>query len=156
MDSLRAGEIARLIFRVTVPDSIISSLAVEAYGFDSDSILFLDIIPVGSSAKVEVEGKCSITYMKFTDVKPMLMQNAPNPWSDKTTIEFAINEYAEVKLKIYDLNGKLRFVALDGHRTFPPGKYKVDINGAGLESGTYFYTIEAGVFKASKTMQILK
>ncbi len=156
VDSLRAGEIAYLTFQVTVPDSIISSLSVEAHGFDSDSILFLDIIPVGSSAKVEVEGKCSITYMKFTDVKPVLQQNVPNPWSEKTTIEFAINEYAEVKLKIYDLSGKLRFVALDGNRTFPPGKYKVDIDGSQFESGTYFYTIEAGIFKDSKTMQIFK
>ena len=80
----------------------------------------------------------------------------PNPWNDRTTIEFAINEYVPVVLKIYDMTGKLRCVALDGSRTFPPGKYKIDINGTGFESGTYFYTIEAGIFKASKTMQIVK
>ena len=156
VDSLRAGTIADLIFLTTVPDSIISSLGVEAYGFDSDSILFLDIIPLGSAAKVNVTGKCGITYLKFSNVKPGLQQNVPNPWNESTTIEFAINEYAPVVLKIYDVYGKLRFTALDGTRTFPPGKYKVKIYANGFESGTYFYTIEAGIFKASKSMQIIK
>jgi hypothetical protein len=156
VDSLKAGTLANLIFLTTVPDSVISSLSVYSYGFDSDSILFLDIIPIGSAAKVNVEGKCSITYFKFSDVQTELKQNIPNPWSDKTTIEFAINEYSPVVLKIYDMTGKLRFVALDGSRTFPSGKYKIDINGTDFESGTYFYTIEAGIFKASKSMQIVK
>ncbi len=156
IDSLRQGVLANLRFVTAIPDSLLSSLSVNAYGFDSDSILFLDIIPIGSSAKVQVTGKCRITYLKFSNVKTALKQNTPNPWNDETTIEFAINEYAPVVLNIYDMNGKLRFVALDGSRTFPPGKYKVEINGMNLESGTYFYTIKAGIFNASKTMVIAK
>jgi len=156
VDTLRAGPIAMITFLTTVPDSIISSISIEASGFDTDSILFLDIIPIGSPAVLEVEGKCSITFMKFSDEQTSLMQNVPNPWSDRTTIEFSINEYAPVVLEVYDMTGKLRLKALDGSRVFPPGKYKVEINAADLESGTYFYNIEAGVFKSTKPMVIIK
>lgn len=156
VNDLRAGEIASLTFLVTVPDSILSSIYIDAYNFQTDSIMFIDITPIPSDAKIEIEGKCSITYMKHSGVTPSLTLNSPNPWSDKTSIGFSINEKAPVVLSIYDLQGRIIYRPLDGNRVFEPGTYKVEINSKDMETGVYVYVIEAGIFRDSKMMHLIK
>lgn len=156
INDLRAGEIASLTFLVSVPDSIVSSIYINSYNFRTDSIMFIDITPIPSNAMIEIDGKCSITYMQHSDVTPSLSVNSPNPWSDKTSIGFSINEKAPVKLSIYNSLGQMIYQPLDGKRTFEPGTYKVEINSKIMESGVYIYMIEAGTFTDSKTMNLIK
>jgi hypothetical protein len=69
-----------------------------------------------------------------------LYQNFPNPFNPSTTIKFDINQTSEIKLLIYDINGKLVSNLVD--EKLNPGKYSVFFNKKDLPSGTYFYKLE--------------
>ena len=83
-----------------------------------------------------------------------LAQNYPNPFNPSTRISYAIKEQGFVTLKVYDLLGKevrtLVSSALDA------GFYSVDLNGAALSSGVYFYQLRAGNFVDTKKFVLMK
>jgi hypothetical protein len=88
-----------------------------------------------------------------------LAQNHPNPFNPATTISFGLHEPAHATLKIYDAAGRLVRVIIDGHRA--ANRYEVTWNGrdaAGnaAASGVYFYKLEAGSFRETKKMVLLK
>ena len=69
-----------------------------------------------------------------------LSQNYPNPFNPVTTIEFSVPKPGTVSLKVYDMNGREAVVLLNGNR-LQPGKYLQSLNGEGLSSGVYFYSM---------------
>ncbi len=156
VDSLKAGKIANLKFLVVVPDSIVSSININAHSFETDSIMFLELIPIPEETIFVSIGKCQITNLRFTTNSNYLKQNSPNPWSEYTSIEFSIMEKSAVKLAIYNGLGQLVDVILDGSLIFSPGVYKLTLNSSNLPSGIYIYTINAGVYSETKQMLLLK
>lgn len=88
-----------------------------------------------------------------------LGQNFPNPFNPSTSIEFALKADAKVTLRLFDALGQeVRTILSDNYAT---GNYKIDFNASGLNSGVYFYTIEAsGVdgskFTSTKKMILMK
>ncbi|MCZ2143457.1 MAG: choice-of-anchor J domain-containing protein [Ignavibacteriales bacterium] len=88
-----------------------------------------------------------------------LAQNFPNPFNPSTTIEFSLKADARVTLKLYNALGQEVKTILGDN--YAMGNYKIDFNASGLNSGVYFYTIEAsGVdgskFTATKKMILMK
>jgi flagellar hook assembly protein FlgD len=86
-------------------------------------------------------------------------QNGPNPFSQITTIEFAIPEASHVTLAIYDVTGRLVRTLVDGN--CKPNVYRAswdgtDNSGRLVASGPYFYRFEAGRFSATKKMMLVK
>ena len=61
---------------------------------------------------------------------------------------------ANVTIKVYDLLGRLVKTLVNEFRE--AGYYTVTFDGSGLASGVYFYTIEAGNYKNSKKMVLIK
>lgn len=84
-----------------------------------------------------------------------LMQNYPNPFNPTTTIRFALPKASNVTIKVYNVNGQLVSV-LANNETTSVGTHEVKFNGENLSSGIYFYTIEAGNFKDTKKMMLIK
>ena len=96
--------------------------------------------------------------------RTQLLANYPNPFNPETWIPFQLAQDATVTAKIYDVAGKqIRMIQL-GH--IPAGNY-VESNkaiywdgrtedGEQVSSGTYFYQIEAGDYRAARKMVILK
>ncbi|MBK7869086.1 MAG: T9SS type A sorting domain-containing protein [Ignavibacteriales bacterium] len=88
-----------------------------------------------------------------------LTQNFPNPFNPSTSIQFALKSDAKVTLRLFDALGQeVRTILNDNYAT---GNYKIDFNATGLNSGVYFYTIDAsGVdgskFTATKKMILMK
>ncbi len=156
VDTLRAGEIATVEFLMTVPDSIMSSIFISSADFDTDSIFFMEPIPIASDAVLFTGAKCNLQYVKYSDKTPQLGQNTPNPWNTTTTIEFTSQEKAGLLLEIYSITGEKVMVVLDGTVAYPPGTYTLDINSIELESGVYFYVLQAGTYKAIKSMILTK
>lgn len=83
-----------------------------------------------------------------------LLQNYPNPFNPNTVISYQLSVDGFISLKVYDIAGKE--VASLVNKNQSAGYYTVEFNGANLSSGTYFYAIQAGDFKAVKKMVLLK
>ena len=83
-----------------------------------------------------------------------LEQNYPNPFNPLTQLEFGISKPGFVSLKVYNVLGTEIKTLVNEIRQ--PGVYKADFDGSSLSSGIYFYTIEAGNFKQTKRMVLLK
>jgi Ca-activated chloride channel family protein len=99
------------------------------------------------------------------DVKPTdfaLHQNYPNPFNPTTTISYQLSAGKDqyfVTLKIYDALGRLVKVLVEGQQV--PGIHQIiwdgtDINGKAVVSGIYFYTIQAGDFRMTKKMVLMR
>jgi len=88
-----------------------------------------------------------------------LEQNDPNPFSNRTIIEFQIADDSDVKVIIYDVGGTLIRTILDSR--LESGKHCVewdgrDDNGNLIESGIYLYKLDAGIYSVTKKMVYLR
>ncbi|MBK9246834.1 MAG: choice-of-anchor D domain-containing protein [Ignavibacteria bacterium] len=156
IDDVKAGNIANLKFLVTVPDTLIAPMKVIASNFKTDSLQFIDIIPVNGQSPFITSGKCAITTLKFTTANPNLAQNKPNPFNTSSVIEFTTQETAPVTLKIYSISGELVRTLLDGSLYLQPGTYSVDVTAQELNTGLYYYILQAGIFSDKRAMTIVK
>lgn len=83
-----------------------------------------------------------------------LSQNYPNPFNPTSKIKFDITKANFVSLKIYNSLGQEVSKLVNENLT--PGTYEVTFDGAGLNSGIYFYTIQSGDFVETKKMMLVK
>ncbi len=83
-----------------------------------------------------------------------LSQNYPNPFNPLTKINFSLPNAGKVTLKVYDILGRTVKELVNEFKD--KGVYSVTFDGTGLASGVYFYTIEAGNFKETKKMVLVK
>ncbi|MCK4307179.1 VCBS repeat-containing protein [candidate division WOR-3 bacterium] len=86
-------------------------------------------------------------------------QNCPNPFIGSTNIEYGLPKNAEVKINIYNLSGQKVATLVKGNKK--AGYHQVkwdgkDKHGKKVATGIYFYRMEAGDFKATKKLTILK
>ncbi len=84
----------------------------------------------------------------------ILKENYPNPFNPSTTISFTIPEASEVKLSIYNSLGQR--VALLANSFMETGSYSFQWDASGLNSGIYFYRLEAGNFTQIRKMILIK
>ena len=83
-----------------------------------------------------------------------LAQNQPNPFNPTTTIRFALEETAEVRLSVFDMNGSEVAVLVKG--LAQRGENSVVFDGSQLASGVYFYTLQSPQGVISKKMVLIK
>lgn len=83
-----------------------------------------------------------------------LQQNYPNPFNPVTRFKYSLPHDGVISLKIYDALGNIVAVFADGF--LKAGTYNAEFDGTDFASGLYFYTLEAGDFKESKKMLLVK
>ncbi len=93
-----------------------------------------------------------------------LLRNYPNPFNPETWIPYHLAKASEVEITIYDVSGRVVRSLTIGHR--PEGYYTsrnhaaywdgTNEMGETVASGTYFYSLTAGDFSATRRMVILK
>lgn len=83
-----------------------------------------------------------------------LYDNYPNPFNAKTTIKFDLPVATDVKIKLYNVSGKLIRV-LENER-FKAGTHSITFDAEGMSTGIYIYELEAGEFSDSGKMILLK
>ena len=96
--------------------------------------------------------------------KTVLLPNYPNPFNPETWIPYDLARDADVQIHIYNLKGesirhlKVGFQTAGTYRTPSCAAYWDGRNAVGepVASGIYFYTFQAGQFKATRQMVILK
>jgi len=106
---------------------------------------------------------------RVVDQKPIekptgfvLHQNYPNPFNPTTTIRYELpagKDQYFVTLKVYDALGRLVMTLVERYQA--AGVYQVnwdgrDMNGRPVASGIYFYTIQAGDFRLTKKMVLMR
>jgi len=88
-----------------------------------------------------------------------LAQNVPNPFNPVTTIAYDVPHEARVAIRVYDVAGRLVRTLVDDAEG--PGRHEAVWNGRNdrgeaVGSGVYFCTMEAGEFRATGKMLLLK
>lgn len=114
--------------------------------------------PFNLATTVAITGFPALTGVNnnggLTPARFELSQNYPNPFNPQTTIKFAAAKDGNVKLNVFDINGKL-VKTLVNQRVIV-GNYSVDFDASDLSSGVYFYTLETPEFKETKKMILIK
>lgn len=110
------------------------------------SCIFYDALLAGTSTGLFLHSTNVGLQDNFTS-NPNNLKIYPNPFSDQTTIEFAILNQSMLSFEIYDVNGRLVNRLLNN--TMASGNYKLiwkGINEAGkyLPNGIYFYKADLG------------
>lgn len=83
-----------------------------------------------------------------------LAQNYPNPFNPATSIGWRMPASGHVTLTVYDVLGRTVAVLADG--VYPPGSHSVRLDGTGLASGMYLYTLETGSVRLTRKMLLMK
>ncbi len=83
-----------------------------------------------------------------------LAQNFPNPFNPSTTIRYSIPEAGVVTVKVFNILGKEVATLVNGFHQ--AGSFNVSFDASNLSSGVYLYQIEAGSFKATKKLTLIK
>ena len=93
--------------------------------------------------------------------RSVLHQNAPNPFNPQTMIRYTIGSSGPVRLKVYDVTGRLVRTLVNGVRASHATPYAVswdgrDDAGATVASGVYFYQLVTPGFVQTRRMVLLK
>ncbi len=83
-----------------------------------------------------------------------LGQNYPNPFNARTVVSFSLPVVSNVTLKIYDVIG--REVQTLVNERMNAGVYETRFDGAGLNSGVYFYRMITDGYSETKRMTLIK
>ena len=104
---------------------------------------------ITSSAITGNDDKVETIPTKFS-----LSQNYPNPFNPSTVIQYQLPTVSIVRLKVFDLLGREMVTLVNEKKS--PGSYQVMWKAAGLVSGVYFYSLQAGSFVDTKKLLLLK
>ncbi len=83
-----------------------------------------------------------------------LLQNYPNPFNPATNITFSLPVTSHVTLEIFDVAG--RRVATLVNENMSPGSHTVTWDAADVASGVYLYRLQAGDFRKTRSMMLMK
>jgi hypothetical protein len=83
-----------------------------------------------------------------------LEQNFPNPFNPSTQVKFTVGTSSFVSIKVFDALG--REVRTLVHQQLETGSYSATLSAENLSSGIYYYTLQAGNFKETKKMLLMK
>ena len=133
-------ELLRIVVRPTTTMALsdvlsISSIMTEAEAYNANAEKM--------AVSLSIEGSALSTTTK-------LYQNQPNPFESETQIRFDLGEASSTVISIQDMMGRtVKVIRGD----FGAGLHEVRLKNSDLPaSGIYYYTLEAGDFKASRKM----
>ena len=83
--------------------------------------------------------------IKLPETESLLPSNPsafPNPFSERTTIKYDMDQGGQVSLNVYDINGKKVAALVNGNQE--PSVHEVVFDGSGLKNGVYYYRLQTG------------
>lgn len=87
-------------------------------------------------------------------VKEMVVsQNYPNPFNGTTAVDVTLAGASNVSVEVYTLTGQK--VSSKSYGNMNEGTHRIELNGAGLNAGIYFYTVKAGEKSSTGKMTVL-
>ncbi len=139
-----AGDTLQIRFRFTSDDADVA----EGVYVDDVSVLVTDI-PTDTGAVDPGEEVPRIS----------LHQNHPNPFSPSTLIRFSLATGGEVKLTVYNIQGRLIRTLTEGSRA--AGEYEIawdgtDEYGIDVAAGVYLYRLGLGELEETRKMILVR
>jgi endonuclease/exonuclease/phosphatase family metal-dependent hydrolase len=106
-----------------------------------------------------VAGQTGVPDVGAPPARTVLAGNYPNPFQPRTTIAFDLATPGSVRLDIFDISGRLVTRLFEGE--MGTGRFTLtwdstDSRGNRVNSGVYFYRLEAGSYTATRTMTFMK
>ncbi len=153
----KAGEWQRHIIdfsRASLAPTVVRDMDLDS-DLDIVAFKFNDPIEVGDVRiyKNQLEGPISdVQDLIASDSK--LPSNYPNPFNPTTTIAFELPRTEQVSLEIYNSIGQ-RVTTLVS-KQLPAGRYHYSWDASGFASGIYIYRLEAGQFKQTRKMLLIR
>ena len=84
----------------------------------------------------------------------VLLNNYPNPFNPKTTINIKLDSYSKISLEIFDIQGHLIDKIFMGN--LEKGLHQFDWDATKFSSGIYFIIMRYGSFLNTKKVLLLK
>ncbi|MBN1292027.1 MAG: T9SS type A sorting domain-containing protein, partial [Candidatus Latescibacteria bacterium] len=103
--------------------------------------------------RLELKSSSDVDEDNDVPVEFMLSQNSPNPFNPYTSIEYSLPKNSYARLEIYNSQGQLVDVLVDGYRT--AGSHMATWNTGNHSSGMYFYRFRSGDFTSAKKMLLV-
>lgn len=89
----------------------------------------------------------------FVPAEHILISAYPNPFNNQATIEYSLENAGNVRLSVFDVQGRIVSELADGWMS--SGNYIKTFDGAGLPSGVYFVRLQtAGELRIQKMMMV--
>ncbi|MCB0697303.1 MAG: T9SS type A sorting domain-containing protein, partial [Chitinophagaceae bacterium] len=86
--------------------------------------------------------------------KDLNFSNYPNPFTGQTSITFKLKDKSFVSLKVYDQLG--RQVKNLAEQDMAAGDHSLNFNAQNLAAGTYYCTLQAGNYRETRKMMVVK
>ena len=144
----------------TLPLSLTNLSVLEGFWFDETDLCE----PIDDAFQTWLQGIFIVFSTGCTNVATeeatevpsdfALEANYPNPFSSLTRIRYALPQRAAVRLSVYDVQGRLVRLLVEAEQA--AGWHEVTFEAGALPSGVYFYRLEAGIFRDSKAMRLVK
>ena len=83
-----------------------------------------------------------------------MAQNYPNPFNAQTMLDIVLPLAGTIKLTIYDITGREVVTLVDELK--PAGSHQIVFDAEGLTNGVYFARLEAGDYKQTRKMLLIK
>ena len=143
----------------------IANLTFEVLeGFYGESSVTLSNLRLNENAELEVGAEMTVNYVLGISRAGVpevfaLHQNYPNPFNPVTRINYDLPKDNLVKITIYDMMGRQVTTLINQSQKAGYKSVRWDATnhlGESVSAGLYMYVIEAGAFRESRKMVLLK
>lgn len=155
-ESVAKGEIARVKFLVTVPDSVVSTMTISPGKFTSDSIMFIKPRPVGDTTRIHVAPRCNISRLVFRNGRNAISAPQPNPTRDETSVDISLLAPSTPELRLLNAMGQQVMSLLPGDREFDGGSYHISFDTRTLPQGAYVLDYRVGDYHTIKRIVVVR
>ena len=137
-----------------VKDQIVIFPDFDLTGRTQDNICYFDNISFSPSNSVGIDNRSETLPQGFA-----LEQNFPNPFNPVTSLRYDLPEDGLVNIRVYDMMGRVVKTLVNSSQT--AGYKSIRWNATNdrnepVSAGLYLYTIQAGEFRQTKKMVLLK
>ena len=83
------------------------------------------------------------------------IRNYPNPFNQSTTIEYHLQKETKISIRVFNASFKEVALLVDD-KLKASGTHSIEFNGSEFSPGMYFYSIQAGDFKLTQKMILVR
>lgn len=131
-----------------------SNTIMLRFRFASDNTVNSEGWAIDDFCLEEIPGFCVVSVPEVIGDGLILGQNQPNPFSESTSIHFALPNAGQTKLYVTDVLGREVMTLVDDR--LESGTHSYEINGKTLNAGIYYYTLEFDGHEITRKMVLTR